>query len=602
MGNTVTQDGFKRKLAAILSADVEGYSRLMGQDEEQTIRTLTSYRTAISDIVGQYRGRVVDSPGDNILAEFGSVVDAVESAVQIQTELAQRNAEIPMDKRMQFRIGVNLGDVVEEEGRIYGDGVNIAARVESMADAGGISISGRVYDQVENKLEWRYDFLGEKQVKNISRPIRVYNLLMKPKSSSDVASKERMAFPLPDKPSIAVLPFDNMSGNPEQEYIGDGISESIISALAISPDMLVIARNSTFVYKGKPVKVQQIAEDLGVRYVLEGSFLTAGDRIRITAQLVDALSGHHAWTEQYDREMQDFFDLLDDISKQIAIELQVELTSGDTLRSMSKTRNFKAWANNVKGLRYFLKYTEENNMQARKSFEIAIKLDPDFAGAIAMLVKTYLMSVIWGWSKSPLEDFTRCEELTQKAKELDENISIVYTASALLRLIKLDHKKSIEEAKRAITLSPNDPWSYVVLAWAKHYNGNFQEAVSLCEKIERLSPYRPSVYLMATGVSYRGVGKYDEAIAIFNDLLSRAQKGEFNPLLAHQYLISTYAMQGNMSKALYHAAELLKINPNYSLKIFRFANLYKNPKHFEPLIDALRKAGIPDTPPKSDSM
>jgi len=594
----MADEGFKRKLTAILSADVEGCSRLMGQNEERTIRTLTSYRTAISEIIQQYRGRVVDTPGDNILAEFGSVVDAVKSAVKIQTELFERNAELPMEQRMQFRIGINLGDVVEEEGRIYGDGINIAARVEKMADAGGICISGRVYDQVENKLEWHYDYLGEQKAKNISRPIRVYNLLMKPESSSVIASEERMAFPLQEMPSIAVLPFDNMSGDPKQEYIGDGISESIISALAISPDMLVIARNSTFVYKGKPVKVQQIAEDLGVRYVLEGSFITTGNRIRITAQLVDALSGHHAWTEQYDRDMQDFFNLLDDISKQIAIELQVELTSGDTLRSISKTRNFKAWANNVKGLKYFFRFTEEYNMQARKYFEIAIKLDPDFAGAIAMLVYIYLMSVVWGWSKSPLEDFKRCEELTQKAKELDENLSIVYAAAALLRLIKLDHKKSIEESKRAITLGPNDPWNYCTLAFAKYFNGDFQEAVSLCEKIERLSPYRPSVYLMVTGLSYRGVGKYDEAIAIFNDLLSRAQKGEYNPLIAHQYLISTYAMEGNMSKARYHAAELLKINPDYSLEDYRTVTFYKNPKHLEPILDALRKAGIPDTSPE----
>jgi adenylate cyclase len=594
----MTEEGFKRKLAAILSADVEGYSRLMGQNEERTIRTLTSYRTAISEIIQQYRGRVVDTPGDNILAEFGSVVDAVKSAVKIQTELFERNAELPMEQRMQFRIGINLGDVVEEEGRIYGDGINIAARVEKMADAGGICISGRVYDQVENKLEWHYDYLGEQKAKNISRPIRVYNLLMKPESSSVIASEERMAFPLPEKPSIAVLPFDNMSGDPKQEYIGDGISESIISALAISPDMLVIARNSTFVYKGKPVKVQQIAEDLGVRYVLEGSFITTGNRIRITAQLVDALSGHHAWTEQYDRDMQDFFDLLDDISKQIAIELQVELTSGDTLRSISKTRSFKAWANNVKGLKYFFRITEEYNMQARKYFEIAIKLDPDFAGAIAMLVYIYLMSVVWGWSKSPLEDFKRCEELTQKAKELDENLSIVYAAAALLRLFKLDHKKSIEESKRAITLGPNDPWNYCVLAYAKYFNGDFQEAVSLCEKIERLSPYRPSVYLMVTGLSYRGVGKYDEAVAIFNDLLDRAQKGEFNPLLAHQYLTPTYAMQGNMPKARFHAAELLKIKPNFSLENYRTTTFFKNPKHLEPILDALRKAGIPDTSPE----
>jgi adenylate cyclase len=347
--NVMAEESFKRKLAAILSADVEGYSRLMGQNEEKTIRQLTSYRAVISDFVKQSRGSVVDTPGDNILAEFASVVDAVNSAVKIQVELTERNAELPMEQRMQFRIGVNVGDVVEEEGNIYGDGVNIAARVESMAEAGGICISGTVYDQVETKLKWQYEYLGEKNVKNISRPVRVYKLLMKPERSIEVASEDRMAFPLPDKPSIAVLSFDNMSGDPEQEYIGDGIAESIISALAISPDMLVIARNSTFVYKGQPVKVQQVAEDLGVRYVLEGSFFKAGNRIRITAQLVDALSGHHTWTEQYDRDMQDFFDLLDEISKQIAIELQVELTSGDLIRSLSKTRNFKAWTNNIKG-------------------------------------------------------------------------------------------------------------------------------------------------------------------------------------------------------------------------------------------------------------
>lgn len=591
----MTEEGFKRKLAAILNADVEGYSRLMGQNEEQTIRTLTSYRKVISDLVQKYRGRVVDTPGDNILAEFASVVDAVESAVKIQTELAERNADLPMEQRMQFRIGVNLGDVVEEEGRIFGDGVNITARVESMADAGGICISGTVYEHVENKIDCKYEYLGEKEVKNISRPIRVYNLLMKPETSSDVASEERMAFPLPDKPSIAVLSFDNMSGDPEQEYIGDGISESIISALAISPDMLVIARNSTFVYKGKPVKVQQIAEDLGVRYVLEGSFFKAGDRIRITAQLVDAISGHHTWTEQYDRDMQDFFDLLDEISKQITIELQAKLTSGNLVRSISKTRNFKAWGNNVKGLRYLLKWTEVNNMQAQKCFESAIKLDPDYAGAFASLATTYFIAVAMGWSKSPLEDFMRCEELIQQAKELDEDLSIAYASAALLWLIKRDHKKSIEDAKRAIALGPNDPMNYFALALVKYYSGNFQEAASLCEKIERLSPYRPTIYLMAMGMAYRTVGRYDEAIAIFNDLLDRAQKGEFYPLLAHQFLALAYSIQGNLSKARFHAAELLKLYPNYSLEYFRDLTFYKYPKHLEPLIDALRKAGIPDT-------
>jgi len=332
----MAQEGFKRKLAAILSADVEGYSRLMGDDEEATVRTLTSYRTAIADLVQKFRGRVVDNPGDNILAEFTSVVDAVNCAVEIQRDLAERNAELPDERKMQFRIGVNLGDVIEEDDRIYGDGINIAARVESLCEAGSICISGRAYDQVENKLGLEYENLGEHQVKNIERPIRVYRVLSYPgaaahrvvqarkslgrrwhkigfiaavlvviivamgiwqfylqRPSVEPASVEKMAYPLPDKPSIAVLPFENLSGDPAQEYIGDGITENIITALSKIPEMFVIARTSTSTYKGKSVKIQQVSEELGVRYVLEGSVQKAGDRIRVTAQLIDAISGHH---------------------------------------------------------------------------------------------------------------------------------------------------------------------------------------------------------------------------------------------------------------------------------------------------------------------
>jgi TolB-like protein/class 3 adenylate cyclase len=334
----MADEGFKRKLAAILSADVEGYSRLMDDDEEATVRTLTSYRTAISDLVQQFRGRVVDSPGDNILAEFKSVVDSVNCAVEIQRELAERNEELPDNRKMQFRIGVNLGDVIDEDGRIYGDGVNIAARVESLAEAGGICISGRAHDQVENKLGLEYEDLGKHEVKNISRPLQVYRVLSYPGAAAhrvdqakenlskkwrkvgfsaaaiviiafalgiwqfylsrptiEPASVEKMAFPLPDKPSIAVLPFDNLSKDQSDAYIADGLTENIISSLSMTPNLLVIARNSTFVYQGKAVKIKQVAEELGVRYVLEGSIQKSEDKIRVIAQLIDAVSGHHLW-------------------------------------------------------------------------------------------------------------------------------------------------------------------------------------------------------------------------------------------------------------------------------------------------------------------
>ena len=331
----MADEGFKRKLAAILSADVEGYSRLMDDDEGETVRTLTSYRTAITDLVQQFSGRVVDSPGDNILAEFTSVVDAVSCAVEIQRELAERNTALPDERKMQFRIGVNLGDVIDEEDRIYGDGVNIAARIESLSDAGGICISRTAYDQVKNKLKIGYEYLGEHKVKNIVEPVRVYRILMEPEAVGKVigenrflgrfsrktamaliiilvivaggligwniyqhqskkiepASVDKMAFPLPDEPSIAVLPFTNMSGNSEQDYLSDGFTEHIITSLSKVPYILIIARNSTFAYKGKSVKIQQIAEELSVRYVLEGSLQRSDDRLRITVQLIDAITG-----------------------------------------------------------------------------------------------------------------------------------------------------------------------------------------------------------------------------------------------------------------------------------------------------------------------
>ena len=347
----MSEEGFKRKLAAILSADAEGYSRLMGQNEEQTIRRLTSYRTIVSDFVLQYRGRVVDTPGDNILAEYSGVVDAIKSAVQIQTELAERNAKLPMEQRMQFRIGINLGDVVEEKDRIYGDGVNIAARVESMADAGGIFISGTAFDQIKHKLPFRYKYQGRKIVKNIKEPIRVYRVLMEQETASEVKDvknlilkhwrkaifalgvtvfliavaagfvwnayfrlpsaeripEERRAFKLPRGPSIAVLPFVNMSGDYEQEYFSDGLTENIITGLSGCPKLLVIARNSTFTYKGQPIIIQKVARELGVEYVVEGSVQKAKDRVRVTVQLIDAASGHHLWAEKYDRDLKDIF-------------------------------------------------------------------------------------------------------------------------------------------------------------------------------------------------------------------------------------------------------------------------------------------------------
>src|SRR5210317_1825629 len=420
----MAEKGFKRKLTAILSADVEGYSRLMRDDEEATVRDLAAHRVLITEIIQQHNGRVVDSPGDNILAEFPSVVDAVNGAIKIQQEIKKSNAGVPEDRRMEFRIGVNLGDVIEEEERIYGDGVNIAARVEGLAAGGGIAISGTVYEHIKEKLSLGYHYLGEQDVKNISEPVRVYRLLTEPadagkmidekkpktvkwrwvtsgaialiilvvgaiiiwhfyyRAQIESASLEKMAFPLPDKPSIAVLPFENISGDPEQEYFSDGITEDLITDLSKISGLFVIARNSVFIYKGRPIKIAEVGRELGVRYVLEGSVRKANGSVRITAQLVDATTEGHLWAERYDRDLKDIFALQDEVTQKIVAALAVKLTEDEQERLVRKyTENMEAYDSFLQGMELIHHHTKEANIQARQMYKRAIDLDPKFAAA-----------------------------------------------------------------------------------------------------------------------------------------------------------------------------------------------------------------------------
>jgi TolB-like protein/class 3 adenylate cyclase len=498
----MSPEDFKRKLRAILSADVEGYSRLMGEDEDTTIRTLTTYRELMSALIQKRQGRVVDSPGDNLLAEFGSVVDAVRCAVEIQEELRVRNAELPENRRMAFRIGVNLADVVEEGERIYGDGVNIAARVEGMAEGGGICISGAVYDSIKNKLSLSYESMGEHTVKNITEPVRVYRMRVGPEATArkeagpkqwrwavmsgvaalilviaavaiwnfyfrppkiEPASVDRMAFPLPDKPSIAVLPFENMTGDPEQETFSDGLTEEIISALSRVPRLLVIARNSTFTYKGKPVKVQQVSEELGVRYVLEGSVRKAGDRVRINAQLVDATTGHHLWSERYDRPMKDIFALQDEITKNVITAMQVKLTVGEVARLSGRgTDNLEAYLKWVKGWYHFLRGTPDDDNLAREFLKEAIALDPEYGAPYAFIGAIHIREVGQGRSKSPQKSIEQAIELAQKAITLDESDPNGHSLLSNIYNLKGQYEKAIAAAKRAVSLNPS------------HLGGNIQ--------------------------------------------------------------------------------------------------------------------------------
>jgi adenylate cyclase len=594
----MTTREIKRKLTAILSADVKGYSRLMGEDEEWTVHTLNTYKDMMRGLIQQHRGRVVDAPGDNVLAEFASVVDAVQCSVEVQQVLRAKNAMLPENRRMEFRIGINLGDVIEEGEQIYGDGVNIAARLEGLAEAGGICISGSAFEQIENKLPLRYEYLGEHEVRNIAKPVRVYRAQIESEAVArrplEVASKEKMAFPLPDKPSIAVLPFVNMSGSSEQEYFCDGITDQIITSLSMIPRLFVIARNSTFVYKGKAVKVQKVAEEMGVRYVLEGSVQRSEGRVRILVQLIDAIKGIHLWSERYDRDLKDLFALQDEIARQIMTALQVKLTEGEYASGIAEsTSNLKALECYWRAAEHFQRFAEEDNAAARQWAQKALELDPKFAGGWAQMGWTYLWDVNFGWSQSPVQSMERALECAQKAIGLSDSCAKAYGLMGYINLLNRKFEEAIENGEKAVRINPNDPIMLSILAGIMHYNGKFDESIALVKNAMRLCPYYPAIFLIQLSMSYFLAGRYEEALAASELMLARAHKGEFSPFMAHMSLAEAYMGLGQDHKARAHAEEMLKINPNYSLADQRKSMYYyRDSAHADRHIDALGKAGL----------
>ncbi|MGD9044382.1 MAG: adenylate/guanylate cyclase domain-containing protein [Desulfobacterales bacterium] len=630
----MAEEGFKRKLTAILSADAVGYSRLMAEDEAGTVKTLATYREVMTSLIKQHRGRVVDSPGDNVLAEFSSVVDAVQCAVAVQNEFQTRNAELAENRRMEFRIGINLGDVIDEEDRIYGDGVNIAARLESLADPGGICVSKTAFDQIETKLPLGYEYLGEQSVKNIPKPVGAYRVLMKPDAAGKVigekrflgrysrrtamaiivilavvaaglvswniylqqskkiepASVEKMAFPLPDKPSIAVLPFDNMSGDPAQDYFSDGITDQIISTLSMLRGLFVISRSSMFTYKGKPVKVQKVAEDLGVKYILEGSVQRTADRVRITAQLIDATSGHHVWSEGYDREPKDIFAIQDDITIKITSALRVELTEGEQARMWDKnaTTNLRAWEKFLQGIDYIYRYTKEDNATAQRLLEEVIVLDAEYAEAYVLLGWTYWLDARFGWVESRAESIKMAMKYAQKTIELNDTSDLGYLLIGGVYFLRGHYEKAIAEAERAVALNPNGALDYSFLAGAVGCSGRWDESVELAKKSIRLHPFAPATYYHWLGRAYFMTEQYDEAIATFKKILN------INPnyLPARAFLAACYSSLDRQVEAAAEADEVRRINPKFNLESFAKTLPYKNKADIERYIAALRKAGL----------
>jgi TolB-like protein len=522
----------------------------MREDEQATVRILTTYRTVLTNLVEKYRGRVVDSPGDNVLAEFGSVVDAVNCGVEIQRELAERNAEVLENRRMRFRIGINMGDVLEEGTRIYGDGVNIAARMEGLANAGQICISGTVYDAIENKIGLEYESLGEHQVKNIDKPVRAYRVLSYPGAAAHRvvrANLKKMAYPLPDKPSIAVLPFVNMSDDLKQEYFSDGMTEDLITDLSKISGLFVIARNSTFVYKGKSVKIAHVAEELGVRYVLEGSVRKAGEKLRINAQLIDATTGGHLWSERYDGATDDIFALQDKINQKIVAALAVKLTEGEkALVAQKGTKNLKAHDECVKGWEHYKRYTSEEWAKADACFKKALELDPKYARARAALAQLYWDRTNWGLGID--SRIARIEARLLARHHLRETMkeptSIAYRLAGHMDVFMRKHDAAISHLEKALSLDPNDPFILASLSYALSMAGRPIEAIEASKKAMRLDPLNPAGHFWI-GLAHFCMGEWEEAAAVL-------EKGlKVNPEVASSAstLAAAYAHLGRIEDA-----------------------------------------------------
>jgi adenylate cyclase len=565
---------------------------------------------------------------------FDAVTDALLCAAQIQRSLETHNADIPDEQKVQFRIGVNLGDVIEDRGDIYGDGVNVAARLEGLAEPGGICISGTVYDAVGTRLPLDYESLGEQQVKNIEQPVRVYTARVRagaelptpavvskpPKArrtslvavaaalvltaasgllawlqpwAPDVepASVESMAFPLPEKPSVAVLPFDNMTGDPGQDFFVDAMTEGVITMLAKVPQLFVIARNSTFTYKGKPVEVRQVAEELGVRYVLEGSVQRSEDRTRVHAQLIDALSGHHLWAERFDTETADILAVQDELAQKVVTGLEVTLTEGEQRRlRRAETHSSEAWETYVRARQTFLRYTKSDNEQARQLYLEALELDPQYASALTQMAWTHVIPVWRGWSENPAQDLKRAREYAAQALAIDDTLPDGHVMMATLAITNNQYDEAVALGEKAASLSPSHAGVTAMLAQYLTAAGRHAEAVETIERAIRLAPYYPNWFLDIAGFAYQLQGNHDKAITAFEGKRDRLP----NDPRSYVTLASAYAEAGHQEAARAAAREVLDRNPKFSIAAHAKRQKFKNPEDLERILDGLRKAGLPE--------
>ncbi len=579
----------ERRLAAILAADVVGYSRLIGADEEGTLERLKAHRREVIDpAIVEHQGRIFKTTGDGVLVEFASPVKAVRCAMDVQHGMAERNADVPKEQRMELRIGINLGDVIVDDGDIYGDGVNVAARLEGIGEPGAIYISGAVRDFVRDKSEIALEDLGERPLKNIAKPVRVFRI----KAPDRLASAPRAdgSLPVPAKPSIAVLPFMNMSGDAEQEYFSDGMTEDLITDLSKVSGLFIIARNSSFAYKGRSVKVQEIGRDLGVRFVLEGSVRKAGNRVRITAQLIDAGSGGHLWAERFDRGLDDIFATQDEVIEKIVGALRVTLTPGEERRLHQRaTANVEAYESWLRARELLGRSTRESAAQAKAMHRRAIELDANFAAPHAGLSLVAISEYVSGWVPDPAQALDEAARWARRAIELNDQEPVSHMALGNVLLWRRDHDGALREFGRMIELDPNFAQGHAATGMALTYAGRPAEALESIALAMRLDPHYPSIVLHFVGQAHFSLERYETAVELLLERIARTPGTDSSRLL----LASCYGHLGRAEEARATWAEILQVSPEFSLSQRERVLPFKDARDFQRIVDGLGKAGLP---------
>jgi len=583
-----------RKLAAILYADVAGYSRLTGEDEDATHRTLSAYLDRISSVIESHRGQVMHYAGDAVLAKFDAVVDAMSAAVAIQSELKTRNESLPGERKVEFRIGLNSGDVIEDRGDIYGDGVNVAARLEALAEPGSICISESVRTALGKKLDLDYEDMGEQEVKNIAEPVRAYKVAMSADERPEVTELVKPALEPPDKPSIAVLPFANMSNDPEQEYFADGIAEDIITALSQQKHWFVVARNSSFAYKGRNVDIREVAEELGVRYVLEGSVRRGGNRLRITGQLIEAETGTHLWADRFDGELDDVFALQDKITESVVGAIEPSLRRAEIERSKRKPpENMGAYDLYLRALPHIYAMRPDDNEQALNLLHEAIELDPNYAPALAYLAWGYEQRLVRDWGAYGEDDSGIAVALARRAIAADrDDAHVMAAAGFVLVMVARDYEQGLQATERARELNPNMAFVSMLVGVSYLFGGDPEEALVCFEEAIRVSPSDPGAYFFYTvaALAHLFCGRSAEAY----DLAKKSARMYADWDTTYWVLIPALVQLGRTEEARSAVSKFLELSPNSTVSRLRELLPIRNPDSLNIILDGMISAGLPE--------